>query len=197
MRIVSLAAVVVATALTALITPSVAQASDRDVDTCLDWKYNGFPRDYCVIDQDKAHVLASFTNSSDRELRFVTYSGDGGNWERFFTLKPGARTSFWGRVNAGKDIVGSVSWCPTQTTYAASCEGRIRVDIAWKNPFIGWPWMKVGSDEHGFRLGERYTFESAHGTGASKGVSKFKTGRLGDRASGTKQFEVDFTYAAR
>lgn len=74
-------------------TSGVAHAADRDVDQCLDWKYNGFPRDYCVIDQDKAHVIAYFTNSSDRELRFQTYSGDNLNWERIFTMKPGVARS--------------------------------------------------------------------------------------------------------
>lgn len=194
MRLVSLAAVAVATALVGLLMPSVAQAGERDVDRCLDWKYNGFPRDYCVIDQDQAHVIAYFFNSSDRELRFQTYSGQGRNWERIFTMRPGGRTSFWGNANAGSDITGFVSWCPTQATYSASCEGRIELHIGWKNPFIGWPWMQVGNDKHGFKSMERYTFESAHGEGASKGVSKFKTQRLTDKASGTKRYEVDFTF---
>jgi hypothetical protein len=197
MRIVSLAAVALATALVAVITPGVAQAADREVDECLDWKYNGFPPDYCVIDQDQAHVIAYFTNSSDRELRFLTLSGDNRNWERIFVLKPGERTSFWGNSNAGKDISGSVSFCSDQVTYSRSCEGHVRLMIGWKNPFIGWPWMKVGADEHGFRAMERYTFESAHGTAASKGVSKFKTQRLTDKASGTKRYQVDFTFAIR
>ena len=197
MRLVSLAAVALAAALVAVFTPGVAQAADRDVDQCLDWKYNGFPRDYCVIDQDKAHVIAYFTNSSDRELRFQTYSGDNLNWERIFTMAPGGRTSFWGNSNSGKDISGYVSFCSDQATYSRSCEGHVMLRIGWKNPFIGWPWMKVGADEHGFKAGEHYTFESAHGTAASKGVSKFKAVRQTDKASGTKRYQVDFTFAIR
>ena len=195
MRLVSLAATALAAALVAVITPGVAQAADRDVDRCLDWKYNGFPPDYCVIEQSQAHVIAYFTNSSDRELRFQVYSGDNLNWERIFTMKPGARTSFWGNSNGGKDISGYVSWCTDQTTYSGSCDGLVTLRIGWKNPWIGWPWMKVGSDEHGFKAMERYTFESAHGEGAAKGVSKFKAIRLTDKASGTKRYEVDFTFA--
>lgn len=67
--------------------------------------------------------------------------------------------------------------------------------LGWKNPFIGWPWMQVGTQEHGFKAMERHTFESAHGTGAAKGVSKFKTLRETDMASGTKRYRVDFTFA--
>lgn len=195
MRILSLAAVVVSTSLIALVTPSIALAADRNVDICLDWRSNGFDRDYCVIDQDQAHVIAYVTNSSDRELRFDTYSGKGGNWVRTFTMDPGGRTSFWGNSVQGKDIRGRVSWCADQVTYDRECEGHITLMLGWKNPFIGWPWMQVGTQEHGFKAMERHTFESAHGTGAAKGVSKFKTLRETDMASGTKRYRVDFTLA--
>lgn len=50
MRIVSLAAVALASVLVALVPPGASQAADLRVDTCLDWKVIGFPRDYCVID---------------------------------------------------------------------------------------------------------------------------------------------------
>ena len=195
MRLVSLAAAAVATALVSLVTPTTAQAAKEEVDRCLDWRANGLPRDYCVIAQDKAHVIAYFTNSSDRELYFLTYSGDNRNWERGEILSPGARTSFWGNSNSGKDLTGWVSWCADQAEYSSYCKEQVTLRLEWKNPFIGWPWMKVGTDEHGFESMERYTFESAHGSGASKGVAKFKAQRLTDKASGTKRYQVDFTFA--
>ena len=76
-------------------------------------------------------------------------------------VPPGGRTSFWGKSVQGKDIRGRVSWCADQVTYDRECEGHITVTLGWKNPFIGWPWMQVGTQEYGFKAMERHTFEPA------------------------------------
>ena len=167
-------------------------------DYCLgDWKYNGWPKNYCVIKQDQAHVWVNFTNSTDREVRYWTMSGDNIDWFRSNVVAPGAKFRVWGYSNAGSDIVGYVAWCPTKK-YTSNCEGELRADVKWKNPAIGWPWMQVNGDKHGFRAMERYTYEEAYGHAGDKGVAKFKAQRLTDMETGNnpKRFEVDFTLAA-
>jgi hypothetical protein len=163
---------------------------------CEDWEVEQLPPDYCKIEPAQAHVYVAFTNNSGREVRYFMLSGSNGSWVREFTSKPGRSMTVWGNTKAGADIVGSVSWCPT-VTYTDNCEGKLTADLKWKNPTIGWPWMQVGKYNHGFRAMERYTFEHAYGPAGVQGVAKFKTQRLTDKASGTKRYTVDFTFAVR
>jgi len=165
-------------------------------DYCLgDWKYNGWPKNYCVIDKDQAHVWVNFTNNTDREVRYFTMSGDGIEWFRSNVVAPGRHFRVWGYNQGGTDIVGHIAWCATKK-YTSNCAGELKADVKWKNPAIGWPWMQVNGDKHGFKAMERYTFEDAYGDAGVKGVAKFKAQRLTDMSTGTKRFEVDFTLAA-
>lgn len=166
------------------------------VGTCLDWEAEG-DRNYCKIRPSSAHVnVPHLVNGSGREVAYSSLSGSGRNWERSRVLEPGKSLHIWGNANAGIDIFLRLSWCPT-TKYTDNCEGKLSAELKWKNPAIGWPWMSVDSDEHGFKSMERYTFEKAYGPAGTRGVAKFKAVRLPDMSSGTKVFEVDFTFAAR
>ena len=169
---------------------SVAQAE------CIDWKEDGLPQDYCYISRSEAHVWATFHNKTDREVRIFSLGGlNRKNWQEFEVL-PGTRQWLVGNASTGIDIAAIVEWCPTKT-YTANCDGKLSAELKWKNPGIGWPWMSVDKNEHGFKAMERYTFEKAFGTAGAKGVAKFKAVRLTDMSSGTKRFEVDFTFASR
>lgn len=176
--------------------PATSVKSAPSQNYCEDWEIDGLPPDYCKIKPDEAHVYVDFTNNSGREVRYFMLSGSNVSWVREWTSKPGRTMAVWGNANAGADIVGSVSWCPT-VTYTDNCEGKLTAELKWKNPTIGWPWMQVGKDNHGFRAMERFTFEHAYGPAGVKGVAKFKTQRLTDKASGTKRYTVDFTFAVR
>lgn len=189
-RLCTIALAGLAFAATGLIAPAGAQADG----VCLDWRDKGLPRDYCKITPEKAHVYTEFTNNSDRTLRVWIFGGDNLDWERDIVVAPGRTANLWGASNGGVDLVAFVSWCP-KTTYSADCEGKLQAQLSWKNPFIGWPWMRVDQNQHGFRALERHTFESAYGTGGIKGVAKFKAQRLTDKASGTKRYQVGFTFA--
>ena len=169
---------------------SVAQAE------CMDWKEDGLPQDYCYISRSEAHVWATFHNKTDREVRITSIGGlNRKNWQEF-EVRPGTSQWLVGNASSGVDIVATVEWCPTKT-YTANCDGKLSAQLKWKNPSIGWPWMSVDNNEHGFKSMERYTFEKAFGPAGAKGVAKFKTVRLTDMSSGTKRFEVDFTFASR
>jgi hypothetical protein len=194
--VVGLAALVAAPVSVAQAKPGKAVKSTPSQNYCEDWEVEQLPSNYCKIEPAEAHVYVEFTNSTGREVRYSMLSGSNLAWVREWTSKPGRTMAVYGNANAGADIVGSVSWCPT-VTYTDNCEGKLTADLKWKNPAIGWPWMQVGKDNHGFRAMERYTFEHAYGPAGIKGVAKFKTQRLTDKASGTKRYTVDFTFAVR
>ncbi|MEY3733151.1 MAG: hypothetical protein RL347_510 [Actinomycetota bacterium] len=194
--VVGLAALVAAPVSAAQAKPGKTVKSAPSQNYCEDWQVDQLPPDYCMIEPAQAHVYVEFTNNSGREVRYSMLSGSNLMWVREWTSKPGRTMAVYGNANAGADIVGSVSWCPT-VTYTSTCEGKLTADLKWKNPAIGWPWMQVGKDNHGFRALERYTFEHAYGPAGVKGVAKFKTQRLTDKASGTKRYTVDFTFAVR
>lgn len=194
---VAAAATVAGTALAGPVSP--AQADNfpyPGVGNCLNWQAEG-NRDYCKIRPSDAHVnIPNFVNSSDREVAYLSLSGSGRNWERSGVLRPGRGLNIWGSVNAGVDVWLEVSWCPTKT-YTANCSGKLSANLEWMNPTIGWPWMSVDKAKHGFRSMEAHTFEMAFGHAGAKGVAKFKAVRLTDMSSGTKRFDVDFTFASR
>lgn len=192
--VVGLAALVAAPVGAAQAKPGKAVKSTPSQNYCEEAE--GRSPDYCKIEPAQAHVYVEFTNNSGREVRYSMLSGSNRMWVREWTSKPGKTMGVWGNANAGADIVGSVSWCPT-VTYTDNCEGKLTSDLKWKNPAIGWPWMQVGKDNHGFRALEGYTFEHAYGPAGVRGVAKFKTQRLTDKASGTKRYTVDFTFAVR
>ena len=169
---------------------SVSQAE------CMDWKEDGLPQDYCYISRSEAHVWATFHNKTDREVRIISIGGLNRKNLQEFEVRPGTSQWLVGNASSGVDIVATVEWCPTKT-YTANCDGKLSAQLKWKNPSIGWPWMSVDNNEHGFKSMERYTFEKAFGPAGAKGVAKFKTVRLTDMSSGTKRFEVDFTFASR
>lgn len=158
---------------------------------CEDWQVEDLPRDYCEIEPSEAHVYVEMTNSTGRQVRVYFHGGLNTMHVRAWTSTPGRTIYVWGNASAGTDIWGRVSWCPT-VTYTENCEGKLTADLKWKNPGIGWPWMQVNHDSHGFRALERYTFEEAYGPAGSRGVAKFKAQRLTDKASGTKRYIVDF-----
>lgn len=169
---------------------SVAQAK------CVDWKEEGLDPNYCYISRTEAHVWATFVNDSDREVHITAVGGlDRKNFQQF-DVRPGKKQWLVGNASSGVDVIAVISWCPT-VSYREDCAGKLSAELTWKNPWAGWPWMKVDKDEHDFRAMERYTFEKAFGSAGSRGVAKFKSQRLTDLPSGTKVYNVHFSFAAR
>ncbi len=162
---------------------------------CEDWEVDELPPDYCKITPAEAHVYVEMKNNTGREVRAYFHGGLNTRHVREWTSAPGKTIYVWGFASIGTDIWGWVSWCPT-VKYSDNCAGKLTADLSWKNPTIGWPWMEVHADKHGFRSMEKYTFEEAYGPAGTRGVAKFKAQRLTDKASGTKRYIVDFTFAA-
>jgi hypothetical protein len=172
-----------------------AQAAQAAQAECLDWKQQGLDPKYCYVSRKKAHVWVTFANTSDREVRLRSLSGLNLKLSRDFVMPPGKRVWLVGYASKGVDAVADLSWCPT-VKYTTGCTGELTAKLSWKNPAIGWPWMKVQADVHGFRSMERYTFKEPYGHAASKGVATFTTQRLTDYPGGAKVYNVDFTFAA-
>lgn len=175
---------------------SAAKAAKTATPECLDWKQQGLDPKYCYVSRKKAHVWVTFANRSDREVRIRSLSGLNLKLSRDFVMPPGKRIWLVGNASKGVDAIADLSWCPT-VKYTDKCEGELTENLKWKNPAIGWPWMQVGKDNHGFRAMERYTFEHAYGPAGVRGVAKFKTQRLVDYPGGAKVYNVDFTFAVR
>ena len=139
------------------------------------------------------NVHVTFTNDANRVLRVKVKSGGNPATGAVIVLYPGDSQLFAGGRGTWKlDL--QVEWCEKEIRL--ECAERLSADVKGQNALFGYPSMKVQQDEHGFKAMERYTFEQAYGHGAKRGVAKFKTIRLVDSDSGTKRFNMNFSYAA-
>jgi hypothetical protein len=136
-------------------------------------------------------VSLDFTNDSNRVITMELREARPGDKGRKVAVFPGETYNVVGDRGVWQ-IDLRISWCPGQG--GSSCAVPLTATIKAQNAIFGYPSIRIDKDDHGFKALERYTFEHAYGTAASRGVAKFKSQRLVD--SDMKRFTMTFTYAA-
>lgn len=132
-----------------------------------------------------------FTNDSNRVVTMELRNARPMDKGRTVSVYPGKSFTVVGDSGVW-EIDVRLSWCKDEL--GSSCADPLKATVKLQNPAIGYPSIRVDKDSHGFKALEKYTFEHAYGTAASRGVAKFKSQRLVD--SDMKRFTMTFTYAA-
>lgn len=145
------------------------------------------------------NVHVKFFNESDREI-YLYWSLQ----NQREVLRPGGKSEMGGKTPAKHDLTGNFRWCPGQTAWEVSCTEEARLDIKWKNPTIGFPWMQTiertltpdGLDKKEvlirFSVGESHTWYPYGRSSEVKIIGK----RMTDLSTGTKVWHVTFANAS-
>jgi hypothetical protein len=136
-------------------------------------------------------VSLEFTNDSNRVVTMELRNARPGDKGKEVTVFPGKTYSVVGDRGVWQ-IDLRLSWCTG--ALSSACGDPLTATVKLQNALFGYPSIRVDKDDHGFKALEKYTFEHAYGTAASRGVAKFKSQRLVD--SDMKRFTMTFTYAA-